>query len=128
MESTGARSPTTPPHDGLLIAPRLYRACRRLGALLLGTVLLIAGSNLLAWLTGLAASPYLRLMRVNTALALTLGAISLWLWRKEQASALRQRIASILGFVVTVIGGMTALQYFTGCCRCCLRPLNRAAV
>jgi PAS domain S-box-containing protein len=77
-------------------------------------VLLIAGSNLLVWIVGLGNSPHVSMMRFNAALALTACGISLWLSRDENAAPISAAVASALGLFASLIGTLTALQYFTG--------------
>ena len=80
-------------------------------AVVLGT----AGSNLLAWLLHLDRYSGFVIMRFNTALALTCGGLSLWLWRRRSSgSRLRNGLASGLGLIVALIGGLTTLQYLAG--------------
>ena len=93
--------------------PGTERICHGVHLLLIATVLVIGLSNLFAWLLDLDRFQGLTLMRFNTALALSLGGLSLWCWR-EGASNFRRTLAISSGLVVALIGGLTALQFPTG--------------
>lgn len=93
---------------------QLRRTCRIVHAVLTAAVLLIAGSNLLVWIVGLGNWPLVTVMRFNAAIALTACGIALWLSRDENAAPMRRRLASALGLFASLIGALTALQYFTG--------------
>lgn len=96
------------------ISSAVERRCRGLHAILKGAVLLIAGSNLLAWLFGLGTLRQVVLMRFNASLALAACGVSLWLSRDEKANPRKKAIARGLAVLAALIGLLTALQYLTG--------------
>lgn len=82
---------------------------------------MIGLSNLAVWwipsLQFVASWPGAMFMRVNTALALSAGALSLLLWHYAGRPARLNRqqwAASLLGAIPALIGGLTSFEYLSG--------------
>lgn len=81
----------------------------------IGTVLIIGVSNMAAWVCAGAVErwPFM-VMRMNTAVALTMAALSLLAWHVSPSRSGLVRVAQGLGLIAALIGGLTAAQDLFG--------------
>ncbi len=84
----------------------------RVGAVI---VALIGAAVMIGWLADIAflksVLPGLATMKFNTACALLMAGVALWLLQSSSAGSQSRRVARVLGGLVVAIGGLTLLQY-----------------
>lgn len=106
-------SPDPPSLEPARLLPGAERACALIRRSAVIVALLLGGSNLAVWVCAparaIAVQYSISVMRMNTAVAITLAAISLALWGAS-SQPWKARTASAFAFIVTLIGGLTALQ------------------
>lgn len=101
--------------------PRLLSASASLSRAASVAVVVVGGAVLIGWMLDIAmlksVLPGLVTMKPNTALALVLSGVSLWLSRTAEPGRARQaqrRIAQACAVIVAVIGLLTLVEYLSG--------------
>src|SRR4051794_25002765 len=99
---------------GSPLVPAALRVCAWVQRSAAFVGLAIGASNLFVWVFDRTLLSGFMVMRVNTAVGMTSAALSLFLWQLTRGGQVRVRTAQLLGAVVMLIGGLTALQDIFG--------------
>jgi signal transduction histidine kinase len=103
---------STEPTSRLISSLRFFSHAAAVTAIVVGALVLVG------WMLDIPALksvlPGLVTMKANTALALLLAGVSLWLLRTEQAYEWARRIAQACAFTVTMVGLLTLSEYLFG--------------